>query len=148
MPIKFFQVYRHPFFWGPRLRLTFIRSLSDFLERYVLHTRFDFLYTQVTNAYVNSVSCCSHSLADSPHPINLLLLLKLSVVVFSTKRTSSQRFLMSSVYLVLCRWDTQIDPTLMSNLGGHRKCDMRSGQLSERFMLIFISGTILLCFAI
>jgi serine/threonine-protein kinase/endoribonuclease IRE1 len=28
------QVYRHPFFWGPRLRLNFIRSLSDFLERY------------------------------------------------------------------------------------------------------------------
>jgi hypothetical protein len=35
------QVYRHPFFWGPRIRLQFIRSLSDYLERYGFLFAFD-----------------------------------------------------------------------------------------------------------
>ena len=59
------QVYRHPFFWGPRIRLHFIRSLSDYLERYAFLFAFDFNALHQRTIHPNHFCVSSTQLHDS-----------------------------------------------------------------------------------
>jgi hypothetical protein len=59
------QVYRHPFFWGPRIRLHFIRSLSDYLERYAFLFAFDFNALHQRTVHPNHFCVSSTQLHDT-----------------------------------------------------------------------------------
>ena len=85
--LGFMQVYRHPFFWGPRLRLNFIRSLSDFLERYdVLLAIQAILRRTVFQLFIHSITRFPHFPTAFLRLIPLWLLLKPLVAASSTTR--------------------------------------------------------------